>query len=78
MSWTSSGHDANWFEQFVAYESGAGVSSYSGGGNDDACVELARLSDRFGVRDSKKPEGGHLELGRDAFVRLLDGVKRDR
>lgn len=33
-------------------------SSYSGGGNDDACVELAESGDRVLVRDSKDPDGG--------------------
>ncbi|MEU8123348.1 DUF397 domain-containing protein [Spirillospora sp. NPDC049024] len=28
-------------------------SSRSGGVNDNACVELARLDDRVGMRDSK-------------------------
>lgn len=32
-------------------------SSRSGGGNDDACVELAESGGRLWVRDSKDPEG---------------------
>jgi hypothetical protein len=51
-------------------------SSYTGGGNDNACVEVAGLTDGVLVRDSKNPEGGRLEFGRAAFGRLLARVKR--
>lgn len=51
-------------------------SSYSGGLNDDACVELARFPDGIGIRDSKHPEGGRLEVPREAFAALLAQVKR--
>lgn len=51
-------------------------SSHSGGGNDDACVELAESADRVWVRDSKDPEGERLVFGRDAFAGLLVRVKR--
>jgi hypothetical protein len=44
--------------------------------NDDACVELAELGGRVGVRDSKNPEGGRLELRREPFAGLLKRVKR--
>lgn len=50
-------------------------SSYSGGMNDDACVELAGLGGRIGVRDSKVPDGGRLEIARGAFVGLLERLK---
>jgi len=50
-------------------------SSHSGGGNDDACVELARFPGGIGIRDSKRPEGGRLEVSRDAFAALLARVK---
>ncbi|WP_342774462.1 DUF397 domain-containing protein [Actinocorallia herbida] len=43
--------------------------------NDNACVELARLPDAIGVRDSKHPASGHLALGRRAFTGLLHEVK---
>ncbi len=33
-------------------------SSYSGGVNDEQCVELGRLAPGVGVRDSKDPGGG--------------------
>ncbi|WP_338740512.1 DUF397 domain-containing protein [Actinomadura luteofluorescens] len=51
-------------------------SSYSGGGNDDACVELAELEGRVWVRDSKDPDGERLAFGREAFGGLLGRVKR--
>lgn len=51
-------------------------SSHSGGMNDDACVELAMLDALVGIRDSKCPEGGHLELGPESFVRLLEHVRQ--
>ncbi|MFE9105345.1 DUF397 domain-containing protein [Actinomadura geliboluensis] len=51
-------------------------SSRSGGGNDDACVELAESDDRVWVRDSKDPDGERLAFGREAFAGLLVRVKR--
>jgi hypothetical protein len=33
-------------------------SSYTGGANDEHCVELARFGQGIWVRDSKDPEGG--------------------
>lgn len=53
-------------------------SSYSGGGNEDACVELAKLDALVGVRDSKCPDSGHLEVDPKPFLRLLEQVKRSR
>ena len=52
-------------------------SSHSGGGNDDACVELVELGGRVWVRDSKNPDGERLVFGREAFGGLLARVKRD-
>jgi hypothetical protein len=51
-------------------------SSRSGGGNDDACVELAQVDGGVWVRDSKDPEGDRLEFERAAFAGLLGRVKR--
>jgi hypothetical protein len=51
-------------------------SSYTGGGNDEACVELADVSGRVWVRDSKDPDGERLVFGRDAFAGLVERVKR--
>ncbi|RAY14474.1 DUF397 domain-containing protein [Actinomadura craniellae] len=50
-------------------------SSYSGGLNDDACVELAESADAVWVRDSKNPDGCRLELRRESFSDLLTRVK---
>ena len=51
-------------------------SSYSGGLNDDACVEVARIGRSVGVRDSKNPEVGRLEVAPVGFAGLLARVKR--
>ncbi|PKK15291.1 DUF397 domain-containing protein [Thermomonospora sp. CIF 1] len=51
-------------------------SSYSGGLNDDACVELARFPGGIVIRDSKHPEGCRLEVPREAFAALLAQMKR--
>jgi hypothetical protein len=50
-------------------------SSRSGGANDSACVELARLSGGIGVRDSKHPTAGHLALTPTEFAGLLAQAK---
>jgi Domain of unknown function (DUF397) len=52
-------------------------SSRSDGVEDDACVELARLSDGIGVRDSKHPADGHLALTPTQFATLLTQAKHD-
>lgn len=47
-------------------------SGGTGGGN---CVEAARLSaDRFGLRDSKAPEGGVLVLPRSGMAALVSAI----
>lgn len=51
-------------------------SSHTGGGNDEACVELAELGGRVWVRDSRDPDGGRLAFGREAFAELLARAKR--
>lgn len=43
-----------------------------------ACVELAELNGRIGVRDSKNPGGQHLTVERKAMTALIRGVKQDR
>ncbi|MEV4000748.1 DUF397 domain-containing protein [Actinomadura sp. NPDC049753] len=54
-------------------------SSYTGGANDNQCVELGRLAPGagIGVRDSKDPGGGHLTLSSVQFARLIDQIKQD-
>ncbi|WP_433146418.1 DUF397 domain-containing protein [Actinomadura nitritigenes] len=53
-------------------------SSYSGGANDNQCVELGRLAPEvgIGVRDSKNPDGGHLTLTPTQFTDIIDQLKR--
>ncbi|WP_433246062.1 DUF397 domain-containing protein [Actinomadura nitritigenes] len=41
------------------------------------CIELARLSRGVGVRDSKNPEAGHLELPHRTFAALLNCLRRE-
>ncbi|HEX6470497.1 MAG TPA: DUF397 domain-containing protein [Streptosporangiaceae bacterium] len=50
-------------------------STYSYSDGTDHCVELAKLADTIGVRDSKNPEDDHLMLSRAAFGRLLRRIK---
>lgn len=51
-------------------------SSYSTTVDDNACVELARFAGAVGVRDSKHPEAGHLELEVRRFGALVAGIRR--
>jgi hypothetical protein len=51
-------------------------SSYTGGANDEHCVELAHLEQGVWVRDSKDPEGGHLSLTSTEFGALVSWIKR--
>ena len=53
-------------------------SSYSGAGGTEECVELTRFPGGVGVRDSKAPWAGHLELPRQSFAALLDHLRRER
>ncbi|MGI8328810.1 DUF397 domain-containing protein [Actinomadura scrupuli] len=51
-------------------------SSHSGGVNDEACVEVARLAAGLtGVRDSKHPGAGDLRLTGAQFAGLLAQIK---
>ncbi|MFD0688836.1 DUF397 domain-containing protein [Actinomadura fibrosa] len=50
-------------------------STYSGGGNDDACVEVAWLGDRVGVRDSKDPAGARLGFAPREFGDLVARIR---
>jgi hypothetical protein len=40
-----------------------------------ACVELARVSDTVGIRDSKRPGEDHLTVSARAFSRLVTDLK---
>jgi hypothetical protein len=50
-------------------------SSYSGSEGGTQCVELSRIGETVGVRDSKTPEAGHLVLSRETFRALVDQLR---
>lgn len=50
-------------------------SSYSGSADDDVCVELGRLVQGVGIRDSKEPGIGHLSLTQVEFGGLVESIK---
>ncbi|MBT2412381.1 DUF397 domain-containing protein [Streptomyces sp. ISL-12] len=52
-------------------------SSYSGGGQGDACVEVARRPARISVRDSKVPDRGVLTFPGPAFAAFIDALKKN-
>jgi hypothetical protein len=49
-------------------------SSRSGGGANDACVEVAVADGAVGVRDSKNVGSGHLVFGGAAWEAFTGGV----
>jgi hypothetical protein len=50
-------------------------SSYSGGGND--CVEVLLSVETVGVRDSKNPTAGVLQVPAGSWRALLSALGRD-
>jgi hypothetical protein len=52
-------------------------SSRSSDGTSSQCVEVARLADAVGIRDSKSPDAGHLSLEADRFAALIWRIKSD-
>ena len=44
----------------------------------NACVEVARLPQSIGVRDSTNPSGPQLSLSSRSFARLVDRVKANK
>jgi hypothetical protein len=50
----------------------------SGFSETEACVEVTHRADRVGLRDSKRPEGGHLVVSRAAFLGLCQGFGRSK
>ncbi|TDE33650.1 DUF397 domain-containing protein [Actinomadura sp. 6K520] len=52
-------------------------SSRSSDGTSGQCVEVARLDDAIGLRDSKAPSSGHLSLSSESFAALVASVKRN-
>ncbi|MFH9981288.1 DUF397 domain-containing protein [Streptomyces sp. NPDC017179] len=50
-------------------------SSYSGGGDGNACVEIAHRHTQIAVRDSKAPAWATLSFPAAAFAAFLDSLK---
>ncbi|MFF9816947.1 DUF397 domain-containing protein [Streptomyces sp. NPDC014006] len=50
-------------------------SSYSGGGDGNACVEVAPRRTRVAIRDSKTPAGAILTVPAGAFSTFVDALK---
>ncbi|MET8243124.1 DUF397 domain-containing protein [Streptomyces sp. NPDC005202] len=51
-------------------------SSYSGGGEGNACVEIAHRPTHIAVRDSKAPARATLTFPVEAFTTFLEALKR--
>ncbi|MBC2908271.1 DUF397 domain-containing protein [Streptomyces cupreus] len=52
-------------------------SSFSGGGQGDACVEIANLHTRIAIRDSKDRSRAPLSFPTDAFTTFITSIKAD-
>lgn len=50
-------------------------SSYSGGGDGNACVEIATHPTHIAIRDSKTPTGAILAFPPDTFTTFLEALK---
>jgi hypothetical protein len=50
-------------------------SSYSGGGEGNACVEIANLHTHMAIRDSKAPDKGTLSLPATSFTAFINALK---
>ncbi|MET8216339.1 DUF397 domain-containing protein [Streptomyces hirsutus] len=50
-------------------------SSYSGGGDGNACVEVAPCHPRVAIRDSKAPLRGGLSVPLPAFAAFVGALK---
>ncbi|MEU4655711.1 DUF397 domain-containing protein [Streptomyces sp. NPDC023723] len=50
-------------------------STYSGGGDGDACVEIAASPTRIRIRDSKIPARATLSFPAPAFAAFVESVK---
>ncbi|MFF7949855.1 DUF397 domain-containing protein [Streptomyces griseorubiginosus] len=53
-------------------------SSYSGGGDGNACVEIATRPTHIAVRDSKTPAGAVLTFPPTPFTAFLESLKSAR
>ena len=52
-------------------------SSYSGGGDGNACVEIADRRTRIAIRDSKDPARAILCFPTEAFTTFVEALKDD-
>ena len=52
-------------------------SSYSGGGQGDACVEVAHRHSHIAIRDSKDPARAILRFPAEAFTTFVEALKDD-
>lgn len=50
-------------------------SSFSGGGQGDACVEVAHLDPHIAIRDSKAPARATLSFPAGAFTPFIEALK---
>lgn len=50
-------------------------SSYSGGGDGNACVEIATRPTHISIRDSKNPTRGSLTIPLGAFTPFIEALK---
>ncbi|MCH0572561.1 DUF397 domain-containing protein [Streptomyces sp. MUM 136J] len=50
-------------------------SSFSGGGQGDACVEVAHRHHHIAIRDSKSPASAVLTVPAGAFARFVGALK---
>jgi uncharacterized protein DUF397 len=41
------------------------------------CIEVAKVADRFLIRDSKSPDGGTLVFTREEWEAFIEAIKRD-
>jgi hypothetical protein len=51
-------------------------ASYSGGGQGDACVEVADLDTHIAIRDSKAPARATLTFPAPAFATFIETLKK--
>ncbi|MEU6222653.1 DUF397 domain-containing protein [Streptomyces sp. NPDC047042] len=52
-------------------------STFSGGAEGNACVEIADLRTRIAIRDSKEPARGALSFPTLAFTTFISSLKAD-
>ncbi|MEU3948951.1 DUF397 domain-containing protein [Streptomyces sp. NPDC029526] len=50
-------------------------STYSGGGEGNTCVEIAALTTRIAIRDSKAPARGTLSIPAPSFTLFIEHLK---